>query len=99
MLDTILLKRFEKLPGRKKVMRREYAIEESVTGKELDRKREWALCFRPGQKVSMSMLFDSSPISKVSCPRCKTGTQTPTGLSVTWYVHEIYLDCNIRNLC
>lgn len=99
MLDTILLKRFEKLPGRKKVMRREYAIEESVTGKEFDRKREWALCFRPGQKVGMSMLFDSNPVLEVSCPRCKTGIRTPAGFWATWYVDKIYLNYNIRNLC
>ncbi|CZR62688.1 uncharacterized protein PAC_12585 [Phialocephala subalpina] len=81
MLDTILCKRFEKRPGRKKVLRGEYALEEIVTGKELDRKREWNLCFRPGQRVGMSMLFDFDPMSEGSCPRCKTGVQALTG---TW---------------
>ncbi|PQE11804.1 conserved glutamic acid rich protein [Rutstroemia sp. NJR-2017a WRK4] len=53
MLDTILLKRFEKRSGHRKVLRGEYVIEEGITGREMSRENELIMCLRPGQKIDM----------------------------------------------
>jgi len=48
MFDVIISKRFQQHVGHKKIQRREYAIEETVTGKEVSRESDWASSVRPG---------------------------------------------------
>ena len=57
MLDVILLKRFEKHPGHHKILKGEFAIEEGTGGRDVSRENEFAVCFHPGQKIDMSMIF------------------------------------------
>lgn len=57
MFDMIISKRFEKHRGHTKIQKREYAIEEGITGREVSRVSDWSMCFRPGQKVDMSVIF------------------------------------------
>lgn len=84
MFEMILLKRFEKLPGHKKVSRGEYAIEESLSGTDVNRSRDWNLCFRPGQKVDMSIFFHDTAAPGNSCPRCGTLSGVSTEVRTQW---------------
>jgi hypothetical protein len=83
MFETILVKRFEHLPGKDKVVRKEYAIEESRSGRELTRNREWSMCFRAGQKVDMSMVFKQKQPA-TTCPGCQAETQAADAAIIQW---------------
>jgi hypothetical protein len=83
MFDTILAKRFEQLPGQNKVRRKEYALEDHQSGQELNASKQWSLCFRPGQKVDMSMIFRQNQAS-TSCPGCKTESHLADISTIEW---------------
>jgi hypothetical protein len=83
MFHTILAKRFEALPGNSKVGRREYVIEDHRSGKEFAMNRAWAMCFRPGQKVDMSMVFTQN-MKTTSCPGCRTESRVADNELVQW---------------
>ncbi|PMD65619.1 uncharacterized protein K444DRAFT_625172 [Hyaloscypha bicolor E] len=75
MFDLILAKRFEKHPGHIKVQHKEFVIEEGSSGKEVSRMTDWSMCFRPGQKVDMSVVFQERSADSNHCPRCKTRSE------------------------
>ena len=84
MLDMILLKRFEKRPGHQKVLKGEYAIEEGTTGRDVSRENELSFCFRPGQKVDMSMIFSDLGANSNYCPRCGTKSKDSAEARTQW---------------
>ena len=89
MFNMILSKRFENHPGYQKVAKGEFAIEESLSGMEVHREWNWSQCFRPGQKVDMTMVFSASPYLDMAadcCPRCKTKISATVGSRAQWYV-------------
>jgi hypothetical protein len=90
MLETLLVKRFENSLGHTKVLNHEYAIEDSLTGKELAKSGKFAECFRPGRKVDMIMVFKTAAAGETSCPRCKTVVSGPGDVQIKWYryIHE-----------
>jgi len=90
MFETLLTKRFEKLQGYKKVLLKEYAIEDSRSGREISDKKEWSMCFRPGQKVDMSMVFKQSEAS-TSCPGCRTESESTNESVTEWYVYRMFI--------
>ena len=85
MFDTWLPMYFEEshFPGARNVARREFAIEDNITGKALTRDREWSNCFLPGKKADMSMLFQTANATS-SCPGCKTVVEGSTEEWLTW---------------
>ncbi|PQE09018.1 conserved glutamic acid rich protein [Rutstroemia sp. NJR-2017a WRK4] len=85
MLDTILLKRFEKRSGHRKVLRGEYVIEEGITGREMSRENELIMCLRPGQKIDMSMIFSDLDGNSNRCPRVNTSCQM-------WFQRLVVID-------
>ncbi|KAE8447549.1 hypothetical protein EG329_010679 [Mollisiaceae sp. DMI_Dod_QoI] len=72
ILNVILLERFENHPGHRKVLKGEFVIEDAVTGRDLNRETKLTMCFRPGQKVNMSMVFSEVDDDANYCPRCGT---------------------------
>jgi len=90
MFETILAKRFEKLKGHQKVLRKEYAIEESRSGRELNKMEDWNLCFRPGLKIEMSMIFKQTKAS-TSCPGCQTESESAGGSVTEWYPYSMLI--------
>ncbi|KAH6971410.1 hypothetical protein BKA56DRAFT_635546 [Ilyonectria sp. MPI-CAGE-AT-0026] len=70
--NGLLEHRFEKLKGHDMVARGEYALEESCTGKDIDRTHPWSASFRRGMKVNMSMVFTNIAMVRGCCPRCET---------------------------
>ncbi|KLU92259.1 hypothetical protein MAPG_11205 [Magnaporthiopsis poae ATCC 64411] len=76
-VDYILRRRFEELglKGYEKVLRRQYALEDDCSGRDLDRSRPPKAWLRPGMKVNMSMVFAATDqeLTRSWCPRCRSG--------------------------
>jgi hypothetical protein len=85
MFDTIIVKRFEEQPGYKMVQRRQFAIEDDLTGREASRSFGWSICLRPGQKINMTMIFPDSDANSTSCPGCGTESAASTEDRIQWY--------------
>lgn len=67
-----------------KVLKGEFAIEEGITGRDIGRENEFAKCFRPGQKIDMSMIFSDLDANGNRCPRCCTKSEASTGARIQW---------------
>lgn len=67
------------------VCRRQYALEEVITGKDLDWGRPLTLCLRRGMRVNMSMKF-TVPLWSRACPRCRRNSEAPKGATIRWLV-------------
>lgn len=59
-LDKVLQLRFKGMQGSGKVKRKEFALQERATGREISRRLPWETAFRPGQTVEMSLIFRES---------------------------------------
>ena len=86
MFDCILQSHFRALPGVKKVAKREYSIEDSLTGTVFRRDRPWLSQCKPGLKVGMSMIFSRITETIVSCPKCKTVSRGLKDAVTEWYL-------------
>ncbi|KAF5010875.1 hypothetical protein FDECE_2982 [Fusarium decemcellulare] len=64
------------------VMRREYALEDSASGKDLNPDRPLPFCLRRGMKVNMSMIFQTAYAIYGACPRCVTAVHCAEGVTV-----------------
>ncbi len=80
----LLERRFKKRKGYQKVLRREFALEENCTGKDLDRNMPLTVCLRRGMKINMSMVFTTPNLMQGSCPRCGTATDAPKDITIQW---------------
>jgi hypothetical protein len=84
ILDLIFLERFENHPGHRKVLKGEFAIEDAVTGRDLNRETKLTMCFRPGQKVDMSMVFSGVDNDGNCCPRCGMRFEASAEVRTQW---------------
>jgi hypothetical protein len=58
--------------GALKVEQGKFAITDARTNRDIDLNREWKRCFRPGQRVNMSLFFDDMFSRTTACPSCRT---------------------------
>ena len=71
--------------GHEMVSRRAYALEEEVSGKDLDVSRPLHMNLRRGMRIKMSMIFNNYQAEvTAACPRCKSKTVIEKGSSVYW---------------
>ncbi|KAJ2985684.1 hypothetical protein NUW58_g5402 [Xylaria curta] len=82
VLYHLLSGSFKGRKGHEMVVRREYALEESASGRDLDSARPLHLCLRRGMKINMSMIFQTAEIVIGACPRCGTESDAPEGVTV-----------------
>lgn len=80
----LLETRFKKRKGYDLVVKRQFALEESCSGKDLDQTLPLNACLRRGMKINMSMIFVNVQILKGFCPRCKIETDAPEETTVQW---------------
>lgn len=73
---------FKGQKGHEMVVRREYALEESASGKDLDSAQPLHLCLRRGMKINMSMIFQAAEMVLGACPRCGTESNASEGVTV-----------------
>ena len=83
-LHMILYDKFSKSPGHEMVKRRQYAVLDDLSGRELRRILPFGSAVRPGQKINMSMIFYSHKEAESFCPRCKTVTAANKDEEVEW---------------
>lgn len=73
--------------GPRMIERGEFVIQESGSQLEIDLTKPWEMCFSPGQRVVMSMVFRSEiPPLGNPCPRCYTLAQGPLDKEIEWLV-------------
>lgn len=84
--EAVLKIRFDDAMGISKVGRGEYVLQESATGRDVDRGTDWNLAFFPGQKIAMSMLFIKveKDAESGSCPYCFTLSDKSDNSSIQW---------------
>ncbi|EJT69035.1 hypothetical protein GGTG_13432 [Gaeumannomyces tritici R3-111a-1] len=82
----MLQRHFEKrdLKGKEKVRKKQYALEDHCSGRDLDRSRPLAQWLRRGMKVNMSMVFrvTKQGLTGSQCPRCHTTVVATEGRTV-----------------
>jgi hypothetical protein len=82
---AVLRVRFKEV-GLNKIEKGEFAISEVATKRDIDLLQSWSRCFRPGQKVNMSMIFDLSPRNKDNgCPVCGFINSGSSDTEIKWY--------------
>jgi len=88
-LTAVLRSNFRNVgPGARKIERGEFVIQDAVTKLDVDLTLPWEACFRPGQHVVMSMVFNSAKASNISCPNChdNNGDKVAQDEDIEWYV-------------
>lgn len=70
--------------GAEKIDRGEFAIQDTATKREIDLSRDWEVCFLPGQKVDMSMIFSTSKDDGSTCPSCGENSTRGVDEDVEW---------------
>jgi hypothetical protein len=83
-LIYVLKGRYSK-SGARKVERGRFAITDAKTNRDVDLNREWKRCFRPGQKVNMSLFFDELFSGTTTCPSCRAECRGTQDSEITWY--------------
>ncbi|KAI0134228.1 hypothetical protein BJ170DRAFT_609022 [Xylariales sp. AK1849] len=81
-LNKLLEDRFYGRKGYGMVLRREFALEESCSERDLDRKIPLAMSLRRGMRLNMSMIFANADSIIGACPRCRTVSDAPEGVKV-----------------
>ncbi|KAL9578027.1 MAG: hypothetical protein Q9212_005990 [Teloschistes hypoglaucus] len=86
-LVSLLADKF-KYMGRasEKIKRNQFSINDTRTKQIIDLKRPWESCFKPGQHVEMSMVFNTFKSPHRSCPGCHHPCDTGFGKDVEWLV-------------
>ncbi|KAE9374276.1 hypothetical protein N431DRAFT_556622 [Stipitochalara longipes BDJ] len=79
--EATLLGHFRNVPGRKKIMRKEYAFKEHRSQTEIDTSRPYEEFFRPGHRIDMSMIFRRFGIGNV-CPACQFKIDQPMDIEI-----------------
>jgi hypothetical protein len=78
--------RFKDL-GLQKIRRKEFALQRAGSNRDIDLNRPWEICFCPGQRVDMSMVFSEFHNTNMAvCPACQHECFGETGAEVEWYV-------------
>ena len=72
--------------GVRKIERGQFALEEAQTKRAIDLGRPWSICFLPGQKIDMSMVFSQAETPKSNCPGCHHESESNTEKDVEWWV-------------
>ncbi|KAF2092431.1 hypothetical protein NA57DRAFT_50298 [Rhizodiscina lignyota] len=87
--EAVIDARFKGIQGHRKVMDKEYTLQDHTSGIEVSRKRPWEGAFLPGGRIDMSFVFgDDLPAaakeSGASCPNCHTASDGATDLEIRW---------------
>jgi hypothetical protein len=84
VLESVLTARFKNIPGERKVMLGEYALQDGRSLRDIERSQPFEASFLPGRRVHMSMIFKQSYSLKRSCPSCRLETKEDNSIGTTW---------------
>ena len=88
--QSVLEIRFRDLQGALKVRKREYALQDQATGKQIDMQVSWERAFLPGQRINMAMIFKQAAKSKhcnttkTTCPKCGRRAKKASDAEIKW---------------
>jgi len=71
------------VPGRRKILEKEYACQERFSKLELHRDRPYEESFLPGRVIDMSMTFVREGVNSV-CPVCQLEIDQPMDTEIHW---------------
>jgi hypothetical protein len=60
-----------------KIDKGEFVIQDLATKRDIDLEGDWEVCFWPGQKAEMSMVFNR--YGPFFCPKCRRYCEDPVG--------------------
>ena len=80
---AVLAVNFKKFEDDKKILNREFVIEDSTSKQDIDLEADWDLCFSPGQSVEMSMVYQQPKVSS-TCPYCRTDCSSHEDRETEW---------------
>jgi hypothetical protein len=73
--------------GLQKIRRNEFSLQKAGSNRDIDLNRPWEICFCPGQRVNMSMVFSEYHNTNMAvCPACQHECFRETDVEVEWYV-------------
>jgi len=86
-LTHVLRSNFKNIrSGTQKIDHGEFVIQDSILKRDINLIDPWESCFRPGQRVDMSMIFLSKKDTCQYCPACHQGTNFPADHDIEWFV-------------
>lgn len=89
VFESVLIARFDQLPGQNKIARREYAIQENSLKLEIDRSQSFESSFLPGRRMDMSMIFKATDDrNRNSCPSCRAVSLVDSNFEMKWYLYR-----------
>ena len=88
-LTSVLAANFRKFGAADKIRKGEFALEDFATKRDIDLHADWELCFSPGQRVEMSMIFQGRSKTVASCPKCKTTCAESLFKETEWYTSRL----------
>jgi hypothetical protein len=83
VFEKVMDGRFLDLPGRKKLKRQEYALQDQDATANLERSQPFEACFIPGRTVGMCFNFEKS-FPANACPKCEKETDTAASSTTQW---------------
>jgi len=78
-----------------KIENGEFAMNDASTKHDIDLGTDWDVCFFPGQRVEMSMVFEQQQNTGNQCPTCQEMCDPSNDLDIEWYV-PVVLDSVLR---
>jgi hypothetical protein len=88
VFNAVLEIQFRGIQGLKKVLKKEYILQNRATGRDIDSSKPWERLFLPGQRVDMSMILkelvdeENSISLGDTCPKCHAASNQPPGLEI-----------------
>ena len=81
--------RFRNLPGHKKILRKEFALYDPNTGRDISQENRWEGVFLPGSRYHMSVVFFEDgvrpvPTKNAFCPKCFLRTEGRSDIDINW---------------
>lgn len=70
--------------GARKVDQGKFVITDAKTSRDIDLTREWKRCFRPGQRVNMSLFFENAYTKTTTCPSCQAHCAGAQDKEIEW---------------
>ena len=77
----VLAGHFKGTPGATKIDKREFLLH-GTAGRQIQFQDFWGNAFRPGEKITMSMLFARRRVARSSCPLCHADNEDATDFEV-----------------
>lgn len=84
VLESVLAARFQNIPGERKVKQGEYALQDRLSMRDIERSQPFEASFFPGRKVDMSIVFNRRQPAGNSCPGCKVESKSDRATATTW---------------